>query len=135
MHLCHCFFHCSKQFWNSCKVIVFRASFVFSPHLLYILKTLSFKVPIHSWKQKKIAGCQVRGVRGVRSRCHPVFREKLSHTQCCVGGSEERISQQLVSCEVLLLKFVDISSTKLQSMLPTRRLFDDHQTLSHREFF
>ena len=25
----------------------------FLPHLLYILKTLSFKVPLHSWKQKK----------------------------------------------------------------------------------
>ena len=43
-------------------------------------------------------------------------------------ASEERISQHLVSCEVILLKFVDISSTKLQSMLPTRRLFDDDQT-------
>jgi len=59
----------------------------FFPHLLYILKTLSFKVPLHSWKQKKIAGCQVRGVGGVWNRCHPVFREKLPHTQCCVGGS------------------------------------------------
>jgi len=59
----------------------------FFPHLLHILKTLSFKVPLHSWKQEKIAGCQVRGVGGVRSRCHPVFREKLPHTQCCVGGS------------------------------------------------
>ena len=107
----------------------------FFPHLLYILKTLSFKVPLHSWKQEKIAGCQVRGVSGVRSHCHPVFCEKLSHTQCCVGGSEERISQQLVSCEILLLKFVAMSSTKLQSMHPTRRMFDDDQTLSHREFF
>ena len=63
----------------------------FLPHLLYILKTLLFKVPLHSWKQEKIAGCQVRGVGGVCvcvwSRCHPVFREKLPHTQCCVGRS------------------------------------------------
>ena len=50
-------------------------------------------------------------------------------------ASEEQILQQLISCEVLLLKFVDMSSTKLQSMLPTRRMFDDDQTLSHREFF
>ena len=50
-------------------------------------------------------------------------------------ASKERISQQFVSCEVHLLKFVDMSSTKLQSMLPTCRLFDDDQTLSHREFF
>jgi len=239
----------------------------FFPHLLYILETLSFKVPLHSWKQEKIAGCQVQGVGGVRSHCHPVFREKLMHTQRCVGGSivlmqkplawppqfrafsshsitqslehfkvkllvnsltlcyefkvdkpfdvkesdqhgfhiwfdlphlllvsemmlfsidlivalspghtrntmihllwwfwtkslyqisvdlsfhcthtndwlsdpprasEERISQQLVSCEVILLKFVDMSSTKLQSMLPTRRLFDNNPTLLHHEFF
>ena len=50
-------------------------------------------------------------------------------------ASEERILQQLISCEVLLLKFVDMSSTKFQSMLPTRRLFDDDQTLSHCKFF
>ena len=36
----------------------------FFPHLLYILETLSFKVPLHSWKQEKITGCQVRGVGG-----------------------------------------------------------------------
>jgi hypothetical protein len=36
----------------------------FPPHLLYILKTLSFKVPLHSWKQEKIAGCQVWGLGG-----------------------------------------------------------------------
>ena len=36
----------------------------FSPHLLHVLKTLSFKVPLHSWKQEKIAGCPVRGVGG-----------------------------------------------------------------------
>jgi hypothetical protein len=40
-----------------------------------------------------------------------------------------------VSCEVLPLKFDDMSSMKLQSMLPTRRLFNNNQTLSHREFF
>jgi len=59
----------------------------FFPHLIYILKVLSFKVPLHSWKQEKIAGCQICGVGGVRSRCYPVFREKLPHTQCCVGGA------------------------------------------------
>ena len=46
-------------------MIAFSASVVFFPHLLYILKTLSFNVPLHSWKQEKIAGCQVRGVDGV----------------------------------------------------------------------
>jgi len=33
------------------------------------------------------------------------------------------------------LKFLDMSSTKLQSKLPTRRLFDEDKTLSHRKFF
>ena len=28
-----------------------------------------------------------------------------------------------------------MNSTKLQSVILTRRLFDDNQTLSHREFF
>ena len=59
----------------------------FFPHLLYILETLSFKVPLHSWKQEKITGCQIRGVGGVQSGCHPVFCEKLTYTQCCVGRS------------------------------------------------
>ena len=61
----------------------------------------------------------------MRSRCHPVFREKLTHTKCCEGGSIVVLQKQLVSCEVLVLKFVDMSSTKLPSVLPTRRLFDD----------
>jgi hypothetical protein len=30
IHLSRSFFHCSKQFWNSCKVIAFIASVVFS---------------------------------------------------------------------------------------------------------
>ena len=47
--------------------------------------------------------------------------------------ASNRISQQLISCEVLL-KCVDMGSTKLRSMLPTRRLYDDDQTL-HRVFF
>ena len=61
-----------------------------------------------------------------------------THPNHCLSdtprASEERISQQLVSREVLLLKFVDMSSTKLQSMFPTRRLFDENQ-ISHRKFF
>ena len=44
----------------------------FFPHL-YILKTLSFTVPLHSWKQKKIAGCQVRGVGGCETVVIPFF--------------------------------------------------------------
>ena len=45
---------------------------------------LSFKVPLHSWKQEKIAGCQVRGVGGVRIRCHPVFSwETDAHSMLC----------------------------------------------------
>ena len=62
------------------------------------------------------------------SRQHP--NEWLSDPP---RASKERILQQLVSCEVLLLKLT--SSTKLQSMLPTHQLFDDDQTLSHCEFF
>ena len=92
----------------------------FFPHLFHILKTLSFKVPLHFWKQENMAVCQVRGVGGVRSRCLPVFLDKLPHAKCTLKASEERISQQLFSCE---------------SMLPTRRLFDDDQMLLHREFF
>ena len=43
------------------------------PHLLYILKTLSFKVPLHSWKQEKIARCQVQGVGGCKAIVIPFF--------------------------------------------------------------
>ena len=95
----------------------------FFPHL-HILKTLSF----NSWKQEKIAGYQVWGVGGgVGNPCHPVFREKLPHTQCTPRTSEGRISQQLVSCEVLLLRFVDMSSTELQCF----QLIDCLTTIKH----
>jgi len=45
----------------------------FFPHLLYILETLSFKVPLHSWKQEKITGCQVWGVGGCEAVVIPFF--------------------------------------------------------------
>ena len=55
----------------------------FFPHLLYILKMLSFKVPLHSWKQEKIAGCQVRGVRGAKPLSSRFSWETVAHSMLC----------------------------------------------------
>jgi hypothetical protein len=59
----------------------------FFPHLLYILKTLSFKVPLHSWKQEKIAWCQVRGVGGCETVVVPFFvRNRRTLNAVCAGA-------------------------------------------------
>jgi len=117
----------------------------FFPRLLYVLKTLSFKVPLHSWKQEKnrrMPGPGSRGGGGGGGGAKPLSccfswgtaaHWMLCGRQHCSDSEASHLTATIRG--VLLLKFVDMTSTKLQSMLPTHRLFDDDQTLSYRDFF
>jgi hypothetical protein len=102
-------------------VIAFSASVVFSLTFSTFWKRFPLRslFVLRNRKNSLGAGSGEWG-GGVRNRCHPVLREKLPHTQCCVGGSvvvmkpltwpqqvgafsSHRITQSLEHFEVKLL--------------------------------
>jgi len=113
-------------------VIAFSASVVFS--LTYSAFWKRFKVPLHSWKQEKSQGAR-SGEGGAKPLSCRFSWETAAHSMLC--GREHcnaEATRLTATIRGVLLKFVDMSSTKLQSVLPTCRLVDDDQ-ISHREFF
>ena len=121
----HIWFHLSRLFWSRrwCNF-----------PLIWLLLCLLF-VPVTPW----FISCDDFGQKiWISFQLIFYFTAHIQTIGSLILREQARneFRSKLVWCEVLLLKFVAMSSsTKLQSLLPTRRLFDDDQTLSHPEFF
>jgi hypothetical protein len=49
----------------------------FDLDLLIVIKSASFQLQFHFWKQEEVTGYQIRGLRWVGDDSHSVFRQKL----------------------------------------------------------